>query len=67
MGFAESPTPIWAGHAPKAIAGDHPLFGCMAGTVRIDAGFDLTAPLFADSDVEDWMDQKAAQLRGAPL
>ncbi|MEI6800260.1 MAG: hypothetical protein WCO04_13760 [Pseudomonadota bacterium] len=66
IGFAESPAPIWAGQAPKVLLGDHPLFGCMAGTVRIEAGFDLTAPLFADSDVEAWMDQKAAHLRGAP-
>ena len=68
MGFSESPAPLmWADHAPKGLLGDHPLFGCMAGTVRVEPGFDLTAPLFADSDVEGWMDQKAAHLRGAAL
>lgn len=68
QGFGESAAPmIWAGSAAKPLLGDHPLFGCMAGSVRVEAGFDLTAPLFADSDVDGWMDQKAAQLRGAAL
>jgi hypothetical protein len=68
LGFSESPAPlIWSAHAPKVLLGDHPLFGCMAGTVRVEAGFDLTAPLFADTDVDAWMDQKAAHLRDAAL
>lgn len=67
-GFAEAAAPmIWAGSAAKLPLGDHPLFGCMAGTLRVEAGFDLTAPLYGDDDVDGWMDHKATQLRGAPL
>ena len=67
-GFAEGASPmIWMGSASKPLLGDHPLFGCMAGTVRVEVGFDLTAPLYSDGDVDGWMDQKAALLRGAPL
>ena len=39
----------------------------MAGTVRVEVGFDLTAPLYGDAEVDGWMDDKAVQLRGAPL
>lgn len=67
-GFAEGAAPmIWAGSAVKLPLGDHPLFGCMAGTLRVEAGFNLTAPLYGDADVDGWMDHKAALLRGAPL
>ena len=66
-GFAEGAAPlIWAGGAAKLPLGDHPLFGCMAGTLRVEAGFDLTAPLYGDAEVDGWMDDKAAQLRGTP-
>jgi hypothetical protein len=75
-GFGTAPAPgfaegaalmMWAGSAAKLPLGDHPLFGCMAGTLRVEAGFDLTAPLFDDAEVNGWMEQKAAQLRGTAL
>ncbi|MBW7922751.1 MAG: hypothetical protein H3C51_11700 [Rubellimicrobium sp.] len=31
--------------------GDHPLFGCMAGTISIAPGVDLTAPLYDDAEM----------------
>lgn len=67
-GFAEGAAPmIWSGRTAKLPLGDHPLFGCMAGTLRVEAGFDLTAPLYGDAEVDGWMNGKAVQLRGAPL
>ena len=67
-GFAEAAAPlIWAGGAAKLPLGDHPLFGCMAGTLRVEAGFDLTAQLYGDAEVDGWMEQKAFHLRGASL
>ena len=67
-GFAEGAAPmIWSGRTAKLPLGDHPLFGCMAGTLRVEVGFDLTAPLYGDTDIDGWMNEKANQLRAVPL
>jgi len=39
----------------------------MAGTLRVEVGFDLTAPLYGDTDIDGWMNEKANQLRAVPL
>jgi len=66
--FSETKAPmVWEGSSPKASLGDHPLFGCMAGSIRVDQGFDLTAPIYADAELESWLDEKASNLRGTSL
>lgn len=44
--------------------GDHPLFGCMAGTITIPPGLDLTEPLYTDQEMDGFLDRKAALIRG---
>jgi plasmid maintenance system antidote protein VapI len=51
--------------APQAAA-DHPLWGCMAGTITIPDGLDLTNPLYTDAEMEAFADRKADLLRGLP-
>jgi hypothetical protein len=43
--------------------GDHPLFGCMAGTFTIPPGVDLTDPIYTDEEMEEFLDHKTALLR----
>lgn len=53
--------------APPSPRGDHPLFGCMAGTIRITPGTDLTAPTMDDDEVEAMIDRKTRMLQGKQL
>lgn len=50
--------------APERPHGDHPIYGCMTGTVVLPGNLDLTEPLFSDNDVEAWADRKVAVLQG---
>jgi hypothetical protein len=49
---------------PPAGTGDHPLFGCMAGTITLAEGVDLTDPMFTDADMAASLDRKSALLGG---
>ncbi|MCB2134604.1 MAG: hypothetical protein KDE08_01465 [Rhodobacteraceae bacterium] len=44
--------------------GNHPLLGCMAGTITIPEGVDLTEPAYSDDEMDVLLDDKAARLRG---
>lgn len=44
--------------------GDHPLIGCMAGTMTIPPGLDLTDPTYTDAEMGALLDRKAALIRG---
>lgn len=44
--------------------GEHPLLGCMAGTITIPKGVDLTEPVYSDDEVEGMLDEKTARLLG---
>ena len=50
---------------PDRPHGDHPIFGCMAGTMVLPGNLDLTEPLFKDDEVEAWADRKVALLQEA--
>ena len=65
-GMAEQPPPVWAKEAnpPSAPSGRHPLIGCMAGTMTVMPGVDLTEPTMSEQEIEDWLEQKTARLRG---
>lgn len=45
---------------------DHPLWGCMAGTISIPDGLDLTDPMFTDDEMGAFLDRKSDLLRGLP-
>lgn len=45
-------------------AGNHPLLGCMTGTITIPESVDLTEPTYSDDEMESLLDEKAARLRG---
>ena len=51
---------------PHSVA-DHPLWGCMAGTITVPDGVDLTDPLYTDAQMEAFVDRKTDLLRGHPL
>jgi len=50
--------------AVSAPRGDHPLFGCMAGTITIPPDVELTDPMYSDDEMETFLDRKAALIRG---
>lgn len=45
-------------------AGDHPLFGCMEGAITIPDDLDLTAPMYSDDDITEWVEAKSTLLQG---
>jgi hypothetical protein len=49
---------------PPAAADDHPLFGCMAGTITLPEGVDLTDPMFTDADMAASFDRRSTLLGG---
>ncbi|MFN0116325.1 MAG: hypothetical protein ACKVPY_16765 [Paracoccaceae bacterium] len=44
--------------------GDHPIFGCMKGTITIAPGVDLTAPMYTDEEMDAFLDRKLRLLAG---
>lgn len=53
---------VGAGEEPKRV--DHPLFGCMTGTVTVPEDLDLTEPMYSDEETEGHLDRGAALLAG---
>lgn len=47
-----------AGQARK----DHPLWGALAGMITVAPGVDLTAPMFTDEEMDEWLDEKARRI-----
>jgi transcriptional regulator with XRE-family HTH domain len=45
---------------------DHPIWGCMAGTITLPDGVDLTDPAFSDDEMEGFLERKSALLHGLP-
>ena len=44
--------------------GRHPLIGCMAGTITIMPGVDLTEPMFTDAEMDAFVEAKAKLING---
>lgn len=49
---------------PARPKGDHPLYGCLAGTVTIPEGVDITEPVYTDAEWDAFLDRKVALMRG---
>lgn len=49
--------------APRK-SGHHPLWGCMAGTLTIAPGVDLTDPMFTEAEIDAWVEEKAKRIHG---
>lgn len=45
-------------------SGDHPLFGCQRGTMKVPQGVDLTEPGYSDAEMEALVDRKARLIGG---
>lgn len=45
-------------------SGNHPLLGCMKGTITIAPGVDLTEPMYSDAEMEAFLDRKSRLLEG---
>jgi hypothetical protein len=58
LNAVEAPT---SGQPP---IGDHPLFGCMSGSITLPGDIDLTEPSYADPEMAEILDQNAALLSG---
>lgn len=53
--------------ASPAPSGDHPLWGCLAGTITLAPGFDPTEPMFSEAELAEWdasLDRKARLIAG---
>lgn len=50
--------------AAPAKPGHHPLWGCLAGTITIAEGVDLTEPMFSEAELDAWLERKAALIAG---
>jgi len=45
---------------------DHPLFGCMKGMIWIDPTLDLTAPIYTDEEMDEFIDAKFRLINSLP-
>lgn len=61
----KGPAMIIPPHPTESVA-DHPLWGCMAGTITIPEGVDLTDPVYTDDEMEAFLEHKSDLLRGLP-
>lgn len=49
---------------PEGALPDHPLWGCLAGTVWIAPGVDITEPIYSEAELEAFVDRKARLIAG---